>query len=151
MYLNKILGTKNEIYVTDLKELEKKFNFMFPQSFIDHYLMYNGGYPEKSLFVGNDGKEYVVDYFIPVKNEKGQSLFTILLLLNDEKIKPRWLIPFADEEGGNLFCFSTNEKDNGAIYYYNHEFEYGDNPEKYIEFISESLLDFINNLVEYDE
>lgn len=151
MYLNKILGTKDNILETDLQELEKRFNFKFPSSIRDHYLLYNGGYPEKSLYVGNDSKDYVVDYFIPVKNEKGQSLFSILPLLNDEKIKPKWLIPFADEEGGNLFCFSISEKDNGAIYYYNHEFEYGENPENHIMYLSESLPDFINSLVEYDE
>lgn len=151
MYLNKILGTKDNILETDLQELEKRFNFKFPSTIRDHYLLYNGGYPEKSLYVGNDSKDYVVDYFIPVKNEKGQSQFSILPLLNDEKIMPKWLIPFADEEGGNLFCFSISEKDNGAIYYYNHEFEYGENPENHIMYLSESLPDFINSLVEYDE
>ena len=150
MYLNKILETKDNILETDLQELEKRFNFKFPSSISDYYLLYNGGYPEKSLYIGND-KDYVVDYFIPVKNEKGQSLFSILPLLNDEKIKPKWLIPFADEEGGNLFCFSISEKDNGAIYYYNHEFEYGENPENHIMYLSESLPDFINSLVVYDE
>ncbi|WP_429714404.1 SMI1/KNR4 family protein [Bacillus rhizoplanae] len=55
----------------------------------------------------------------------------------------------ADEEGGNLFCFSISEKDNGAIYYYNHEFEYNENSEHHIVFLSGSLSDFINSLVEY--
>jgi cell wall assembly regulator SMI1 len=151
MYSNKILGTKDNILETDLLELEKRFDFKFPPSIRDHYLLYNGGYPEKSLLVGKNSKEYVVDYFIPIKNEKGQSLFNILPLLNDEKIKPKWLIPFADEEGGNLFCFSISEKDNGAIYYYNHEFEYGENSENHIIYLSKSLPDFINSLVEYDE
>jgi hypothetical protein len=151
MYSNKILGTKENILEADLQVLEKIFNFIFPASFKNHYLLYNGGYPEKGLHVGNDYNEYVVDYFIPVKNENGRSLFSILPLLNDEKIKPSWLIPFADEEGGNLFCFSISEKDNGAIYYYNHEFEYGDNPENHIVYLAQSLPNFINNLVEYNE
>ncbi|WP_088072796.1 SMI1/KNR4 family protein [Gottfriedia luciferensis] len=151
MYSNNILNTKEKILETDLQEIEKGFNFKFPSSFRDHYLLYNGGYPEKSLYVGNDGGEYIVDYFIPVKNENGQDLNKILSLLNDEKIKPVWLIPFADEEGGNLFCFSIREIDNGAIYYYNHEFEYGENPEHHIDFLSESISDFINSLVEYED
>ncbi|OOE12565.1 SMI1/KNR4 family protein [Fictibacillus arsenicus] len=151
MYSNKILGTKDNILEADLQALEKIFNFIFPSSFKNHYLLYNGGYPEKGLHVGNDYNEYVVDNFIPVKNENGRSLFSFLPLLNDEKIKPSWLIPFADEEGGNLFCFSISEKDNGAIYYYNHEFEYGDNPENHIVYLSQSLPNFINKLVEYNE
>lgn len=78
-------------------------------------------------------------------------MIQILRLLNDEKIIPTWLIPFADEEGGNLFCFSVREKDKGAIYYYTHEFEFGDNPENHIVYLTQSLFDFINSLVEYDD
>ena len=151
MYSNKILGTKDTISESDFLDLEKKYNFTFPSSVRNHYLSYNGGYPEKSLFVGDGGEEYVVDYFIPLVNEKGQSLYSILHLLDEEKIKPDWLIPFADEEGGNLFCFSIHKKDVGAIYYYRHQFEYGDNPENHITYLSKSLLDFINSLVEYEE
>ncbi|WHY79910.1 SMI1/KNR4 family protein [Neobacillus sp. WH10] len=151
MYSNKILGTKANIVETDLLELEKEHKFKFPSTMREHYLLYNGGYPEKSLYVGDESEEYVVDYFIPVKNEKGRNLSGILRLLNDEKVIPNWLIPFADEAGGNLFCFSISEKDNGAIYYYNHEFEYGDNPENLIVCLSESLPDFINSLVECDD
>lgn len=52
------------------------------------------------------------------------------------------------EAGGNLFCFSVREADCGAIYYYNHEFEYGENPEEHVTFLAESITTFINSLVE---
>lgn len=52
------------------------------------------------------------------------------------------------EAVGNLFCFSVREADCGAIYYYNHEFEYGENPEEYVTFLAESITTFINSLVE---
>lgn len=151
MYSNKIIGTKDRILVSDLQEIEEKFKFKFPNSFREHFLLFNAGYPEKSLFKGVDGKEYVVDYFIPVKNENGQSLFKILTLLNDEIIKPNWLIPFADEVSGNLFCFSIRKENNGAIFYYSPEFEYGENPENHVVYLAETLIEFINCLEEYNE
>jgi hypothetical protein len=151
LYSNKIIGTKEKIVEDDLYKLQMKYNFKFPSFIREHYLLYNGGYPEKSLFVGGDNQEYVVDYFIPIKNDHGRNLFEVLYLLIDEKIIPNWLIPFADEPGGNLFCFNISEKDNGAIYYYNHEFEYGDNPENHIVYLAESLPNFINALVEYED
>ncbi|MEI5907327.1 SMI1/KNR4 family protein [Bacillus spongiae] len=150
MYSNKILEKEDDIQESDLEEVEITFGFKFPTSIREHYLMYNGGYPEKSLFVGADNSEHIVEFFIPVKNEE-RSLLSILTLLDDEQIKPVWLIPFADEDGGNLFCFSIREKDNGAIYYYNHEFDYGEDPEDYIEYLSDSLPNFINSLIEYEE
>ena len=68
-------------------------------------------------------------------------------VLNSRKI-PNWLIPFADEDGGNLFCFSVREEDYGAIYYYDHEFEYGEDPEDHVTYLAESITIFINSLVE---
>ena len=52
------------------------------------------------------------------------------------------------EAGGNLFCFSVREADCGAIYYYNHEFEYGENLEEHVILLAESITTFINSLVE---
>lgn len=69
-------------------------------------------------------------------------------LLREDEAIPDWLIPFADEDGGNLFCSSVREEDYGAIYYYNHEFEYGENPEEYVTYLAESITIFINSLVE---
>ena len=69
------------------------------------------------------------------------------MILKSDSI-PNWLIPFADEDGGNLFCFSVREEDYGAIYYYDHEFEYGENPEKYVTYLAESITIFINSLAE---
>lgn len=65
----------------------------------------------------------------------------------DDGVIPEWLIPFADEDGGgNLFCFSVRGSDFGAVYYYDHEFEYGEDPEEHIAYLAESITAFINAL-----
>jgi hypothetical protein len=39
-------------------------------------------------------------------------------------------------------------EDYGAIYYYDHEFEYGEDPEDHVTYLAESITIFINSLVE---
>ena len=39
-------------------------------------------------------------------------------------------------------------EDYGAIYYYDHEFEYGEDPGDHVTYLTESITIFINSLVE---
>lgn len=147
MYNNIILHTHGKVEEEDLACIEQKFHVKFPAAVREHYLTYNGGYPEKPVFTDKNGNTYNVDWFIPISGRKGRSVEKILVLLREDDAIPEWLIPFADEAGGNLFCFSVRESDCGAIYYYNHEFEYGENPEEHVTFLAESITTFINTLV----
>ena len=52
---------------------------------------------------------------------------------------------------GNLFCFSVRESDFGAIYYYDHEFEYGEDPEEHVTCLAESITVFINSMTEDED
>ena len=56
------------------------------------------------------------------------------------------IVPLANDEGGNLFAYSIRNGEEGAIYYYSHEFEYGENPEKYIKYLSKDIDAFLNSL-----
>lgn len=76
----------------------------------EHYLMYNGGYPKKPVFTDKNGEEYIVDWFIPVRRGKGRSIEkTLELLREDDGVIPEWLIPFADEDGGEISSVSASE------------------------------------------
>lgn len=149
MYNNTFIDTEKELKEDDILNFENKHNIILPDEVKKHYLMYNGGYPEKSVFVlEDDEREYIVNYFFSIECGEGLALEKFLPLLGDENIFPQWLVPFADDEGGNLFCYSIKEINYGAIYYYDHEFEYGENVEEHIVFLSSSLVDFINSLIE---
>jgi len=152
MYNNEILDVEKKITEKDLRHVEQKFKFKYPEEVREHFLMYNGGYPKKAVFNGEGRSTYEVNYFIPIKSKDVEDIRKVLELLRDEEdIIPSWLIPFADDIGGDLFCFSTREIDNGAIYYYSHEFDYGENPEEHITYLAGSLKEFINALVEDEE
>ena len=87
-----------------------------------------------------------------MRRGKGRSIEkTLGLLREDDGVILEWLIPFADEDGGNLFCFSVRESDFGAVYYYDHEFEYGEDPEEHITWLAESITAFINALTENED
>lgn len=45
-----------------------------------------------------------------------------------------------------MFCYSLKQNEEGAIYYYEHEFDYGDNPENHITLIATSIIDFIADM-----
>lgn len=140
---NKILESKKPILEEDIKYVENKYKFSMPEDIKKHYLKYNGGYPEKSMYTTNRGDEFVVNWFIPIKSDKKSSeLDAVLGVLREEKVIPDWLIPFADEAGGDFYCYSLKKNELGAIYYWSHEF---DN----IEYITKSLEEFLNNMVEF--
>lgn len=42
--------------------------------------------------------------------------------------------------------FSTRRKDNGSIYYYNHEFDYGEDPKEHITFLAASITQLLDRL-----
>ena len=61
---NKFINTKRSLTDDDLEQFESKFNVVMPKKIKKHYLKFNGGYPERSIFhlAGSD-REYAVNYF----------------------------------------------------------------------------------------
>ena len=152
MYENQILESHGKANKEDLDRIEQKFHVKIPAEVREHCLAYNGGYPEKPVFTDKNGDEYSVDLFIPVRDGRKRPMEeTLRLLRADDGVIPDWLIPFAEEDGGNLFCFSVRESDFGAIYYYNHEFEYGEDPEEHVTCLAESITVFINSMTEDED
>lgn len=147
---NDFLNTKRKLSDEDIKNFEKNNNIAIPLKIRRHYLKYNGGYPERNVFCTEDGRVYSVNYFYSLGCGEGLAIEKVLTLLRDEKVFPIWLVPLANDEGGNIFAYSIRKEDEGAIYYYSHEFEYGENPEKYIKFISQDIDIFLNSL-EFEE
>ncbi len=150
MFNNAFLDLEPPINELDLDQLEKEYSFSMPTMIRNHILEYNGGYPKKSVFVNDDGETYSVSYFIPVKYGNF-NLEKVLDLLRDDKVFPKWLVPFADDDGGDFFCYSLRNDEIGAIYYYSHEFDYGEDPEQHITYLSPSINDFIDSLIEDDD
>ncbi len=150
LYNNNFVNTERGVTEEDTSLVETRFEFTFPNDIRSHYLTYNGGEPEKCVFIADDGSEYIITQFLPIKydEESGRNIEYVLETLRVDGILPDWLIPFADEPGGDLYCFSLQANHEGAIYYWSHEYEYGENPENHVTYLAESLKAFINRMVE---
>ena len=151
MYNNVIVNVKRKLTEEDLEKFEKQYDITMPTEIKKHYLLFNGGYPENSLFKLNDDRTYIVNYFYSLCCGEGLAIEKVLPLLKDKKIFPDWLVPLANDEGGNLFCYSVRPQEFGSIYFYSHEFEYGDNPERHITYLASGISEFIDSLEYYDE
>ena len=67
MYDNPILYADGTAKKEDLDRIEQKFHVKIPGEMREHYLAYNGGRPERTVFTDKNGDEYFVDLFIPVR------------------------------------------------------------------------------------
>lgn len=148
MLNNTFKETSQKVTEGELLDVEKKFAFTFPEELKKLYLQYNGGEPEKYIFIDDEGIEFVIQKVLPIKySNKGiDTLEKYIEDFREDGILPEWLIPFAYDPGGDLFCFSINIEDNGSIYYWSHEYDLDEDPEDYVIKLSQSMNNFISNL-----
>ena len=94
---NKFINTKRSLTDDDLEQFESKFNVVMPKKIKKHYLKFNGGYPERSIFhlAGSD-REYAVNYFFSIGCEGGKKIEKTWSIIRDERVFPSWLVPLAE-------------------------------------------------------
>ena len=63
-----------------------------------------------------------------------------------ENYLPTGIVPFANDDGGNLFCISARQQDYGKILYCNNDHYEVNDREKCLTLIEENLFDFLKNL-----
>jgi hypothetical protein len=131
-----------------LDGVQKRLGIVFPLEFREHYLKYNGGTPQPNCFPF-DGDYYCVHQFFPITSDRDPSL---TLEHTYELVKdalPHDLVPFADDAGGDFFCFSSAKSSFGTIYFIcADDF---DEPHQGVLFFADNLYDFLKKLVPYPE
>jgi len=144
----KFFETSTSLKSEDFEEIEQALNIDLPIEFKEHYLNYNGGYPENDIYTWANGGKTTINAFASLKYPSlGISLedtYRDLVLL--EKYLPIGIVPFATDDGGNFFCISVRDKDFGAIYYCNNDHYNIKNKEECLSAIDKSFKHFINNL-----
>jgi len=134
---------------SDIIAVEKKFNISFPKEIKEFYLSHNGGCPTPHLFQKED-ELYSINHIFPMKySDEYESLEDIYDdLVSEEYYKPKHLIPFAVDAGGDYYCFSIKPTEIGKIYCFVQE--YYDDENKSIVYLSKNISDFLNSLIEED-
>lgn len=116
-----------------LNELQKKYNFVFPDALRDYYENYNESVIEACELEVN-GNRVFIDRIISVKY--GNESMEECIKQQKNKLIPRLYIPFARDLTGRFFYF--NKKDGGIYTDENEERVFGiTNPTKISESIEE--------------
>jgi hypothetical protein len=140
-------NVNSEISVADIKEVEKNKSIIFPGEYKSFLLQQNGGKPAYQRFINND-KEVVIGAFYSVKFGKTTVEKAIdNTVFNEEYDFPEKMFPIASTLGGDTICISTRAETNGQIFVYEHHY-YLEGEEEALVFLSNSLNDFIDSLVE---
>lgn len=63
----KFLEISEPIYLEDLIKVEDELNIKFSSDFKEHYIEYNGGYPERDLYPWNDTETTTINTFFSIK------------------------------------------------------------------------------------
>ena len=121
-----------------------------PQSIAKFYLENNGGEPEQDIFM-DDGYEYMVNCFWPLILP---DTFDDTIIKNRELVEdvlPKWFVPIADDGGDLLYGFSIQDGEKGAIYNWCSDYDYGEDPEDHVVYLSKSIQDFVDAMIHIDD
>lgn len=126
---------KQKLFPEDILVFEKKYSVKLPQEYINHMLVFNGGYPENDVYFDR----YPIDGFRSIKygnHTVEDDIDSLSEFLPDQSI------PFAYSTGGYIYM-ALNKKDNGKIY-----ITYSDGQTN---FLANSFKEFIKGLSEEQE
>lgn len=149
------LQTESKLDLNQIIEIEKYVKLKFPQEYIEHLLQYNGGQCSPNIFKFNENgnlTESCVDWFLAIYDGEYDNLKEYIWDFKlEEKRLPTHILPIAHDPGGNLICISCGLKDEGYIYFWDHENEvdYSDSDDddySNLYLISETFNDFIKSL-----
>ncbi len=137
----------------DVQEAEKVIGDI-PNDLLNLYRQQNGGIPGRTLFTGESGDEYLLDYLFPVPEVRlepaGQNIVKVNLALKREHLIPDDHLAFGSDPGGNYFSIARTD---GAIWYHpmdmwEEDRSPQDNQKATMEQLSSSLPAFLDALAE---
>ena len=139
--------TASPLSEVDIKRVERRLGIRLPQDLKEHYLLHNGGRPRPRFF-HKDGEAYGVDEFLSMNTGNKDSGFeeTYVMMVDQTPEFPRGYIPFASDEGGELFLYSLKPDSFGNIMFNDSEY-FGDD-DRFVVFLAPTLREFINSLSE---
>ncbi|WP_172917494.1 SMI1/KNR4 family protein [Capnocytophaga canis] len=131
--------TEQKLTLAEMDDFERKIGLKLPQDFKEHYLKFNGGYPSFE-YVKGLRNIFTINSFDSIK----YGALPIEKLIDDFQesgVDFNNKIPFANDNGDNIFLISLDDSDYGKIYIIEAEFLEDKN---YI-LVSESFTDFLNS------
>lgn len=131
--------SEQQLTITELITFENSFSRNIPIDFKEHYLKYNGGYPPYENLKGLQNI-FTINGFYPIKYGR----LPIEKIIKDYKnsgIEFIDKIPFAYDNGGNIYLISIETNTYGYVYILEVDFL----EEKNYILVSKSFSDFLNS------
>lgn len=122
----KIENAAAKVSEADLVAVEGRIGRAIPAPYRAFLLKHNGGQPEQPFDFSmrdNSGRDQVgtVDTFLGINAKEFFNLESYLKTYEDRI--PSNFFPIANDPGGNLIVMATEGEKEGAVYFWDHEFE----------------------------
>ncbi len=132
----------------DIETMESELGITLPDSFVEHYLAYNGGIPSRPYFYSEDEDvETEIQLFSPIKyGFENRNLRTVeqkyVLFKEKSALMSRYL-PFANDYGSNQICINL---DSGEVYIV--YMDSGELDQECFQFLADDFAAFLDGLSE---
>lgn len=125
---------RGQVEVNQLQEFEDLYQVSFPATYKKLVSENNGGYPSKTLFTVENGREAVFESLINWDKTRKANIY-----FWHENLALNKVIPFGKDPFGNLICFDFNGYIDPTIKFWDHE-------TGKVHFVSENFEEFLNAL-----
>lgn len=151
------LDCDKQLTKAQIDTTSKRLGITFSEELEAHYLLYNGGYPNRSVLIPTVGElaEVEVSRFLSIPESKHKALGfeTCNLYVWQQGLMPCSLVGFAIDAGDNYFCQNLLD---GKIYYYvfdvwEEALTNEENHKMHASLIANSFNEFVNSLVLNEE
>ncbi|HVV34423.1 MAG TPA: SMI1/KNR4 family protein [Vitreimonas sp.] len=140
-------NTYPKLSEVDLDAVEQRLGVALPDDLRDIYLQFNGGRPLRNVF-RSASEEYDIQQFLAMKYADDNSSFegTYEDLAKGNQFFPKGMIPFAVDDAGDYFLYSTRPESFGSIWF--NQSDYINDPNRFLVRLAESLNAFLSALRE---
>ena len=141
--MQNFINTERKLKVTDIAKVEKLIGRRLPTSLKAHYLEFNGGRPENYIF-SKEGLELCVRGFYPMLFGNDRFEDNYQDFITERNLIPSYLIPFADDPGGDLYCMSIEKFHEGSIWSFH--WDDHDDLKEALHLLADSLDEFLAHM-----
>lgn len=128
----------------DIDGFESRMAIKLPSDVRKFYLDSNGGRPEVRYFK-IDGEDLGIAGVLSIADGDSSDIEkTYDLLVGDDDLWPKHLIPIANDYFGNLIAFSVDAESFGQVFFV--DLEFFDEPDQYVTWLASSFSQFLEKL-----
>ncbi|MDE6621705.1 MAG: SMI1/KNR4 family protein [Lachnospiraceae bacterium] len=141
-------NTSKPLTREEIETMESESGITLPDSFVEHYLVYNGGIPSRPYFYSEEEDvETEIQIFSPIKygfdNLNLRTIEQKYALFKEKSALMSRYLPFANDHGANPICINLDNGEVSIVYMDNGELDQAS-----FQFLAEDFAAFLDGLSE---